>query len=49
MLLLVQDILLSIAEGCTHGWAPVYRGTIASAGSAEDEATLGDAMTVWLL
>jgi WD repeat-containing protein 48 len=49
MLPLVQDILLFIAEGRPHGWVTVYRGTVASVGSAEDLATLEDAIPVWLL
>jgi len=32
-----------------HGWATVYHGTVTSAGSADDVATLDDAMPVWLL
>ena len=48
-LLLVLDIPLFIAEERPHGWASVYRGTVASAGSAEDLATLEDTMPVWLL
>ena len=31
-----------------HGWAAVYHGTVTIAGSAEDVATLEDAMPVWL-
>jgi hypothetical protein len=48
-LLLVLDIPLSIAEERPHGWASVYRGTVGSAGSAEDLATLEDTMPVCLL
>ena len=40
MLPLAPDIPLFIAEERPHGWASVYRGTVASVGSAED---LGDA------
>ena len=40
MLPLAPDISLFIAEERPPGWAPVYCGTVASAGSAED---LGDA------
>jgi hypothetical protein len=46
---LAPDILLFIAEGRPHGWATVYRGTVASAGSAEDLATPEDAMPMRLL
>jgi len=46
---LAPDILLFIAEERPHGWTTVYRGTVASAGSAEDLATLEDAMPVRLL
>jgi hypothetical protein len=46
---LAPDIPLFIAEELPHGWATVYRGTVASAGSAEDEAMLEDVMLVWLL
>ena len=46
---LAPDIPLFIAEERAHGWATLYRGTIASAGSADDVATLEDAMPVWLL
>jgi hypothetical protein len=42
-------ILLFIVEERPHGWATVYRGTVASAGSPEDLATLEDAMPVLLL
>jgi len=43
------DIPLFIAEGRPHGWVTVYRGTVASVGSAEDLATLEDVIPVWLL
>ena len=46
---LAPDIPLFIAEERLHGWVTVYRGTVASAGSAEDLATPKDAMPVWLL
>ena len=46
---LAPDIPLFIAEERAHGWATLYRGTIASAGSADDVAKLEDAMPVWLL
>ncbi len=46
---LALDIPLFIAEERPHGWATVYRGTVASAGSVEDLAMLEDAMPVWLL
>jgi WD repeat-containing protein 48 len=46
---LAPDILLFIAEERPLGWTSVYRGTIASVGSAEDLATQEDMMPVWLL
>jgi len=46
---LAQDIPLLVAEECAPGWAIVYRGTVASAGTAEDVAALEDAIPVWLL
>ena len=46
---LAPDIPLFIAEVRPLGWATVYRGTVASVGSAEDLATLEDAIPVWLL
>jgi len=46
---LAQDIPLVVAEERAHGWGIVYRGTVASAGSAADVAALEDAMPVWLL
>ena len=48
-LALSPDIPLVIAEERAHGWAVVYRGTVASAGTAADVATLEDAMPTWLL
>ena len=38
-----------VAEERAHGWAIVYRGTVASVGNADDVETLEDAMPVWLL
>ena len=49
MLPLAPDIPLLIAEERPHGWAILYRGTVASAGTMCDVATLEDAMPVWLL
>jgi WD repeat-containing protein 48 len=46
---LSSDIALLIAEERAPGWAIVYRGTIASAGTTGDVAVLEDAMPVWLL
>ncbi|KAI9461530.1 hypothetical protein F5148DRAFT_1214939 [Russula earlei] len=46
---LSQDIPLTVAEERAHGWAIVYRGTLASAGTTADVAALEDAMPVWLL
>ncbi|KAI0294110.1 hypothetical protein B0F90DRAFT_1758645 [Multifurca ochricompacta] len=46
---ITQDIPLLIAEERAPGWAIVYRGTVASAGTTEDVAKLEDAMPVWLL
>jgi WD repeat-containing protein 48 len=46
---LSQDIPVLIAEERTHGWTTVYRGTVASAGTAGDVTTLEDAMPTWLL
>ncbi|KAH9958413.1 hypothetical protein BC827DRAFT_1219400 [Russula dissimulans] len=46
---LAQDTPLLVAEERAHGWATVYRGTVASAGSAVDVAALEDVMPVWLL
>ena len=46
---LAPGIPLFIAEERLLGWATVYRGTVASAGSAEDLATLEDVMPMWLL
>jgi WD repeat-containing protein 48 len=46
---LASDIPLLIAEERAHGWAIVYRGTVASAGTIDDVETLEDAMPVWLL
>ena len=40
---------LLVAEERAPGWAIVYRGTIASAGTTEDLAALEDALPVWLL
>ena len=48
-LALAPDIPLLIAEERAHGWAIVYRGTVSSAGTATDVATLEDAMPTWLL
>ena len=44
-----QDTPLLVAEERAPGWAIVYRGTIASAGTTEDLAALEDALPVWLL
>ena len=44
-----QDTPLLVAEERTPGWAIVYRGTIASAGTTEGLAALEDALPVWLL
>ena len=38
-----------IADERAHGWTSLYRGTVASAGTVGDVATLEDAMPVWLL
>ena len=46
---LAPDVPLLIAEERAHGWAILYRGTVASAGTLGDVATLEDAMPVWLL
>lgn len=46
---LAPDIPLLVAEERAHGWATVYRGTVASAGSTDDVEMLEDAMPVWLL
>jgi WD repeat-containing protein 48 len=46
---ITPDIPLLVAEERAHGWAIVYRGTVASAGSADDVETLEDAMPIWLL
>jgi len=46
---LAPDIPLLVAEERPHGWAIVYRGTVASAGTIDDVETLEDAMPVWLL
>ena len=46
---LAPDVPLLIAEERAHGWATLYRGTVASAGTLGDVATLEDAMPVWLL
>ena len=46
---LSSDIALLISEERAPGWAIVYRGTIASAGTADDAAVLEDTMPVWLL
>jgi len=46
---LTQGIPLLVAEERPHGWAIVYRGTVASAGNTADVAALEDAMPVWLL
>ena len=46
---LAPDIPVLIAEERAHGWAILYRGTVASAGTVGDVATLEDAMPVWLL
>ena len=46
---LAPDIPLLIAEERAHGWAIMYRGTVASAGTVDDVETLEDAMPVWLL
>ncbi|KAI9457236.1 WD40 repeat-like protein [Lactarius psammicola] len=46
---LAPDIPLLVAEERAHGWAIVYRGTVASAGTIDDVETLEDAMPVWLL
>lgn len=46
---LAPDIPLLVAEERAHGWAIVYRGTVASAGAIDDVETLEDAMPVWLL
>ena len=40
---------LLVAEERAPGWAIVYCGTIASAGTTEDLAALEDALPVWLL
>jgi hypothetical protein len=45
---LAPGIPLFIAEERPHGWATVYRRTVASAGSAEDLATLEHAMPMWV-
>ena len=46
---LAPDVPLLIAEERAHGWATLYRGTVSSAGTLGDVATLEDAMPVWLL
>jgi WD repeat-containing protein 48 len=46
---LSKDITLLIAEERVPGWAIMYRGTVASAGTTGDVAALEDAMPVWLL
>jgi WD repeat-containing protein 48 len=46
---LAQDIPLLVAEERAPGWAIVYRGTVASAGTTGDVETLEDAIPVWLL
>ena len=46
---LASDIPLLVAEERAHGWAIVYRGTVASVGNADDVETLEDAMPIWLL
>jgi WD repeat-containing protein 48 len=46
---LAPDIPLLVAEERAYGWAIVYRGTVASAGSVEDVEALEDALPVWLL
>ena len=46
---LSSDIALLIAEERTPGWAIMYRGTVASAGTTGDVAVLEDTMPVWLL
>lgn len=46
---LTPDIPVLVAEERTYGWAIVYRGTVASAGSVEDVEALEDVLPVWLL
>ena len=46
---LAPDIPLLVAEERAHGWAIVYRGTVASVGNADDVETLEDVMPIWLL
>ena len=48
-IMLSPDIPLLIAEERAPGWAIMYRGTIASAGTTGDVTALEDAMPVWLL
>ena len=46
---LAQDIPLFVVEERAPGWAIVYRGTVASAGTTTDATVLEDAIPVWLL
>jgi WD repeat-containing protein 48 len=48
-LVLAPDIPLLVAEERAHGWAIVYHGTVASAGTIDDVETLEDALPIWLL